>query len=279
MPSLRERFSTYFRQLSFIREERCSNRNLNDNSFITKYLETGDGVIKGPEIYSAKDPSKLPDLPIDNYDVTKESIKGAFTGPNNGCLGIKRSKLHLSAGSDIDFIDTIEISDDYRQLATSSSQVLRKQRSLKYGADQNANNKLNKNASQIKNLPDKRDKCDEDASLKTEDTQNTNESNSNDCLNKNTNSYVDQSVSSDSLTNEISSPVDGVSWNQANDDTYGLAVSLYEKNPITNEHTGSPIADCFGVLSRTNSAVLVLADGVNWGENSRLAARASVFGW
>jgi hypothetical protein len=30
--------------------------------------------------------------------------------------------------------------------------------------------------------------------------------------------------------------------------------------------TGNPIADSFGVVARYNSALLALADGVNWGE-------------
>jgi serine/threonine protein phosphatase PrpC len=36
------------------------------------------------------------------------------------------------------------------------------------------------------------------------------------------------------------------------------------------------IADVFAVLARRNSSILVLADGVNWGPRSRLAARCAV---
>lgn len=42
MPSLRKRVSSYFRQLSFHndpREKRITNRNFNENTFITKYLQ------------------------------------------------------------------------------------------------------------------------------------------------------------------------------------------------------------------------------------------------
>lgn len=42
--------------------------------------------------------------------------------------------------------------------------------------------------------------------------------------------------------------------------------------------TGEPVADAFAVCLRENSAVLVLADGVNWGEKSCLAARCAVHG-
>ena len=42
--------------------------------------------------------------------------------------------------------------------------------------------------------------------------------------------------------------------------------------------SGDPIADAFAVCARTNSSVLVVADGVNWGEKSMLAARCAVYG-
>ena len=41
---------------------------------------------------------------------------------------------------------------------------------------------------------------------------------------------------------------------------------------------GDPIADSFGLCARENSAVMIVADGVNWGEKSRLAARCATYG-
>ena len=41
---------------------------------------------------------------------------------------------------------------------------------------------------------------------------------------------------------------------------------------------GEPIADAFAVCARSNSALLIVADGVNWGEKSMLAARCAVYG-
>lgn len=41
---------------------------------------------------------------------------------------------------------------------------------------------------------------------------------------------------------------------------------------------GEPIADAFAVSVRENSAVIALADGVNWGDKSCLAARCAVHG-
>lgn len=57
---------------------------------------------------------------------------------------------------------------------------------------------------------------------------------------------------------------------------YGIACSLYEINPITNTTVGDPIADVFAIMARRNSSILILADGVNWGPRSRLAARCAV---
>lgn len=70
-------------------------------------------------------------------------------------------------------------------------------------------------------------------------------------------------------SNTITSPDEyaGISnWKRESDDAYGMSVSLYEKNYITQESTGNPIADCYGVVMRGNSIAMALADGVNWGK-------------
>lgn len=63
MPSLRQRVSTYFRQLSFINEPRdgsrlvssLSPRNRDDGCFITRYLEGRMNQFKpGPDIVNGK---------------------------------------------------------------------------------------------------------------------------------------------------------------------------------------------------------------------------------
>ncbi|KRX39576.1 PP2C-like domain-containing protein [Trichinella murrelli] len=60
--------------------------------------------------------------------------------------------------------------------------------------------------------------------------------------------------------------------------SYGKSVSLYERNPITSKLAGNPVADVFAVCTRRNCSILILADGVNWGEKARLAARCAVRG-
>ena len=59
----------------------------------------------------------------------------------------------------------------------------------------------------------------------------------------------------------------GVSdWFNPHDMAYGIATTLYEKNPTNKCNNGEPIADCFGMIARPNAAILALADGVNWGK-------------
>lgn len=76
-----------------------------------------------------------------------------------------------------------------------------------------------------------------------------------------------------------SSDVAGVlDWSRPHSRAYGAATTLYERHPLTKQHAGSPIADCFGIVARKNSAILALADGVNWGEKACIAARSAVHG-
>jgi len=59
-------------------------------------------------------------------------------------------------------------------------------------------------------------------------------------------------------------------WFNPHENAYGIATTLYEKNPTNNINNGEPIADCFGIVARPNSAILALADGVNWGKSTDL---------
>lgn len=45
-----------------------------------------------------------------------------------------------------------------------------------------------------------------------------------------------------------------------------MSDSLYDRNQVTKVKNGDPIADCFGIIARRDSAVLAVADGVNWGK-------------
>jgi len=53
---------------------------------------------------------------------------------------------------------------------------------------------------------------------------------------------------------------------------------MYDAAPVTGRRSGDPIADCFVTLGYANGALLAVADGVNWGEPARRAARCAVLG-
>lgn len=77
-------------------------------------------------------------------------------------------------------------------------------------------------------------------------------------------------------------------WNSPNEFAYGISLSLYEEDRRRNRSPreapartpsssimGDPIADVFGIVVRENCCVMAIADGVNWGKKSRLAARCA----
>ncbi len=78
---------------------------------------------------------------------------------------------------------------------------------------------------------------------------------------------------------EVDIEIAGVlNWKNPHNRAFGSSTTLYELNPLTKINAGEPIADCFAVVARKNSAILVLADGVNWGQKACTAARAAVHG-
>ncbi|XP_025081235.1 uncharacterized protein LOC112556438 isoform X2 [Pomacea canaliculata] len=79
--------------------------------------------------------------------------------------------------------------------------------------------------------------------------------------------------------NDNPGPVAGCkTWNRKEPQGYGICISLYEQHPISMKMSGEPLADAFALCARRNNAILLIADGVNWGEKSRLAARCALYG-
>lgn len=170
------------------------------------------------QIYSGKQPNDLPELQLKPYETGASTIKTAITGPNEGLTYCRRSRNHLSAGGDIDFIDDKDEEvrhNPKRGYPRRMSNVSRKSQEATTG-------------------------------LKPSDFKKT----------------------TDEENNETELIADVTHWNvpSLNDHSCGMAISLYEKNPITNIHAGDPIADCFGMIARHDCCVMAMADGVNWGE-------------
>ena len=115
-------------------------------------------------------------------------------------------------------------------------------------------------------------------------------------------------VLSEAVTSAFSGPTGGVAnldlyenylsllMENSKSYAYGISMSLYEKAPEQSPAStpdsspcasptkavrpllmGDPVADVFGVITRNNSAILALADGVNWGSKPKMAAMCAVF--
>lgn len=267
------------------------------------------------DIQHSKDPNDLPDLKLKMYETGPNAITAACTGPDDGLTGVKRSRLHLSAGPDIDFIDT---NQDHELDIRKSSITTKPKQFSRFRSDQNANNKpfsrsrkgsktheqqveaistevKNENATinvivslvstttTVKSMDTTKSKIEKSLKLTGGDlnrnggavatdkvtlTGNSKDNLpnriSNDCSGKELEELNECSVIADPIESTV---IAGVSnWTQESDHAYGIAVSLYERNFLTKEHAGNPIADCFGLVVRGNSAVMALADGVNWGK-------------
>lgn len=79
-------------------------------------------------------------------------------------------------------------------------------------------------------------------------------------------------------------------WNDPSEFAYGISLTLYEEDPTRTKTEiinglsvtkptimGEPLADVFGILAKENFCIMAVADGVNWGKKSRLAARCAVY--
>lgn len=275
MPSLRQKVTTYFRQFSFIaeREDRPSaNGTTPDGSFITRYL---DGSWKPPDsippVISGKEPSDLPEFGIGKYGTGIETVTAAYTGPDEGLTAIHRTRVHLSAGPEIDFIDTHLDQDTH-----TATNIPRKPFSTSRVCstiDPNANKRgPTKKDESLTSTSVLGQRCHKNANMTI-----VAGSNEQSILNQTIDHVNDNNVIKDS--DNISEPIANVrNWKQSTDHAYGISVSLYEKNCLSGDNIGNPVADCFGILARGNSCIMALADGVNWGEGARLAARCAVQG-
>lgn len=202
----------------------------------------------GPTIINATNPNDIEELPILKYPTGVEAITAACTGPDDGLRGIKRSKLHFSAGSDIDFIDT-NIETDFDIRKSTSGQLNPKIRSRKNSRSNEAN---------LKNTISKTEEKENEIALAVEKT------------------IIDSSrLLREAVTNQIvkhdlgsyGETIAGVkNWKMECDNAYGISVSLYENNMLTKDTMGNPIADCYGMAVRGNVAIMAMADGVNWGK-------------
>uniref|UniRef100_A0A182STN3 PPM-type phosphatase domain-containing protein n=1 Tax=Anopheles maculatus TaxID=74869 RepID=A0A182STN3_9DIPT len=196
-------------------------------------------------IFNGKLPEDLPDVRIGRYVSNGTKAEAAYTGPFEGLTGVKRVRTHLTAGieDDIDYIDVL-----HDQGSTSQHEPSTKPSVPELATNSNSKT-LTLNA----------------AGKRSESHSAT----------------TKQTIGEKNVENkkEIDDPIANVTdWNHPNEDAYGISVSLYEKHLHTSGNVGDPIADCFGIISRADSCIMAMADGVNWGEGARIAARSAVQG-
>ncbi|XP_053689384.1 PP2C-like domain-containing protein CG9801 [Sabethes cyaneus] len=271
MPTLRQKVTTYFRQLSFIaeRDDRIhSATKVSNGSFITRYL---DGTWKPPDsipkILSGKDPLDMPEHNISEYKTGPETVTASYTGPDEGLTGVRRMRVHLSAGPEIDFIDTLHEQDIQSEITTNKKITAAAKTSFKIDPNANKRSSNRKDKLQSNDQEDKKESS--ITSTKKELV----------LFNQTIDNFNDNTIIRGTPDDATTDPIANIrSWNLPNDHVYGISISLYEKNIVNGDMIGNPVADCFGVVARDNCCIMAMADGVNWGEGARLAARCAIQG-
>ncbi|KPL96859.1 PP2C-like protein domain-containing protein CG9801-like protein [Sarcoptes scabiei] len=218
-------------------------------SFINKYLN-GELLKQHPDIVFGK---TCYDMPIKEIEILEPKISAAYTGPDGGLLSINISTKPFELADDVDFID-----EDYPDSSLSSI-------GFDTTSSPNSSTKLFKSSSSFSSS---RTSASPTMVITPKKTTSSNMKISDD--------RKESIVSRDSNSKE---PIAGIDdWNCPNENAYGISTTLYESNPTTRQKAGDPIADSFAICLRENSAIIALADGVNWGEKACLASRCAVYG-
>ncbi|XP_044260360.1 PP2C-like domain-containing protein CG9801 isoform X1 [Tribolium madens] len=325
MPSLRKRVSSYFRQLSFHNEPRDKRHNINENSFVTKYLQGHVTLREGPPIIYGKNPTDLPNYELGEYETGSSSVIGCYTGPKGGLTTVKRTEKHLSVpDTDIDFIDTQDecvappVKKSPKRPVDNTTMVIKvagqeycvtnrtkkhnKSHSLGSISDFNLEIETtridkefynNNNADEVKCKVGSIDDSGGVGDDKSDNRENfglaKSKSEGNPFQHKKRGKIIKVAQRADSRggdtpgdASSYTTPPDDSSlpseWTKKSDLVFGISDSLYDRNQVTDNKNGDPIADCFGIIARENSAILAVADGVNWGEKASIAAKSAVHG-
>ncbi|KAI1280317.1 PP2C-like domain-containing protein [Halotydeus destructor] len=222
-------------------------------SFINRYLD-GNQRQPQPDIICGK---TCYDLPVKEINQLSRRILNAYTGPGKGltCVNLKQkvTAFEPPLDADVDFIDEdLEESLEYLSLShTVTSASKQNGAKLSVGKEDSVNT----------------DKRQVHSSSSSDDSEESN--------------Y--RPSSGDSFHSAATLPLEhriaGVdNWFSPSEIAYGISTTLYESHPISKINAGDPIADSFGICVRENSAILALADGVNWGVKASLAAKCAIHG-
>lgn len=210
---------------------------------------------------------QLPERLLNNFD---ENVVAAFTGPGDGLAEQLQDHKHRAQTNEVkvcakmldnlhvDFIDDekdeMSSSNDSTPSVTPTRQLVRQVDHSRRVQSKSTSNSIS-NVYSFANT----------TTLRQNQFNEVDHSNQVDCFNR--------KKAQDS--NLIAGLTD---WKHKRSFAYGASVSLYEQHPSDGRKAGEPLADCFGIVARGNNACLALADGVNWGSGSRLAATSAVNG-
>ncbi|GAB6022127.1 hypothetical protein CHUAL_006268 [Chamberlinius hualienensis] len=286
MPSFRKKVAGFIRQFSnpgtcaVETEEDAKSPSSAVNSFILQYLNGEVHRSQHPEIICSRSFEELPSMELRPLSSV---VCSACTGPNGGLTTVGKRLRHVDVTDpNLDFVE-LEPNGRTAQLAEPEdldeflqAEVVDRGRRRSSGSEKEK--RRNSEDARWKNCLLTATKSDVLANqMFTQQQMSTQiHAHQEQQLMAEDEDYIIDDDDDDGL---ISVEIAGIgNWNKAHRKAYGMATTLYERHPVTQRNAGDPIADAFAICARLNNAILVLADGVNWGEKSCLAARCAVHG-
>uniref|UniRef100_T1J1L7 PPM-type phosphatase domain-containing protein n=1 Tax=Strigamia maritima TaxID=126957 RepID=T1J1L7_STRMM len=265
MSSLKKKFAGFIRQISnpgiSLDDEEIEEAPKSPGCFIQRYLN-GEAKKIQPEILYNR---SFQELPVRKISLLKPSVFAAYTGPQGGLTSVNRDQRNGELyNEELDYLN--------EELLGKRQARLAQQEDLDEFLETPPRNSTAP-------VPIQRPSNSSSAGRKTSIAQDYN------LVHEKNFQYMYEDSNNSNLGDDYffkdsdNMDVAGIkNWNRPHNKAFGAAATLYERHPITREKAGEPIADSFAICARENSAILVLADGVNWGERSCLAARCAVHG-
>lgn len=263
MSSIKKKVAGFIRQLSNpgipLDEGDEEPKSPTTGSFIQRYLN-GEMKRIQPEILCSK---SYKDLPEKKIALLKPKVLAAHTGPQGGLTSVNRSPRN-GGEADLNGFGYL----DEELLGRHQARLAQQEDLEEFMQNSNYNNTCTSPARKSSTTNSRKTSIEEDYNLVQE---------------KNYQYLYSDFCESEGNGNHFkgleSVTIAGINdWNRPCDSAFGAATTLYERHPVTYEKAGEPIADAFAICARENNAILALADGVNWGERSCLAARCAIHG-
>lgn len=219
------------------------------------------------------------DLPVKEIDKLSKSIVAAYTGPGLGLTAINnthKTKAFKPPVDDVDFIDEdIDFDDSDMYLEGGKKSTSEKSPAARKSPSTYRTSFSPIFKSNFEALID-----DELDGLTANDNLTRQSNPPSTCTSQASGNQPSTSSVSPPAPEPADNFIAGIDdWQRPSSPfAFGISTSLYESHPTLKERAGEPVADSFGICVRENSAILALADGVNWGEKASLASRCAING-